>query len=204
LKKSVTNGEAPMSLFRDFTVPVSRIFGGNLLMLIAIGFYIAWWTVTFRPNRTGKTTGTGFFIAPAILIGATAITIKFSGIETLSRAGKGFPVAYILLGAIALYIILLGVTRIVFQRPVTAELLLIVIWAALEGSAIAVLQGSNWFSLGQALTLATLMLLAAGVGIVCYILHYRLDDFLRFWNGLIPLIVDAGVVTLFLAVLALS
>jgi hypothetical protein len=172
--------------------------------LIAIGFYIAWWTVTFRPNRTGKTTGTGFFIAPAILIGATAITIKFSGIETLSRAGKGFPVAYILLGAIALYIILLGVTRIVFQRPVTAELLLIVIWAALEGSAIAVLQGSNWFSLGQALTLATLMLLAAGVGIVCYILHYRLDDFLRFWNGLIPLIVDAGVVTLFLAVLALS
>jgi hypothetical protein len=193
-----------MSLFRDFTVPVSRIFGGNLLMLIAIGFYIAWWTVTFRPNRTGKTTGTGFFIAPAILIGATAITIKFSGIETLSRAGKGFPVAYILLGAITLYIILLGVTRIVFQRPVTAELLLIIVWAALEGSAIAVLQGSNWFSLGQALTLATLMLLAAGVGIVCYILHYRLDDFLRFWNGLIPLIVDAGVVTLFLAVLALS
>ena len=193
-----------MSLFRDFTVPVSRIFGGNLLMLIAIGFYIAWWTVTFRPNRTSKTTGTGFFIAPAILIGATAITIKFSGIETLSQAGKGFPVVYILLGAITLYIILLGVTRIVFQRPVTAELLLIIVWAALEGSAIAVLQGSNWFSLGQALTLATLTLLAAGVGIVCYILHYRLDDILCFWNGLIPLIVDAGVVTLFLAVLALS
>ena len=86
----------------------------------------------------------------------------------------------------------------------TSELLLITFWAALEWSAIAVLQGSGRFSMGQALTLAALVLLATGAGIVCYILHYRFDETLRFWNGLIPLVVDAGVVTAFLAVLALS
>ena len=87
----------------------------------------------------------------------------------------------------------------------TSELLLITVWAALEWSAIAVLQGSGRFSMGQALTLAALVALATIIGMVCYLLHYHLvDETSRFWNGLIPLIVDAGVVAVFLAVLALS
>lgn len=193
-----------MASFRDFTVPLWKIFGGNLLMLVTILFYIAWWTVAFRPDKTGKTARAGILIALALLTGLASITILFSGIESLSQAGEGFPVIYILLGAAVLYVIFLAVTRIAFQRSVTAELLLIIVWAALEGSAIAVLQGSGRFSPGQALTLVTLVVLATGIGMVCYILHYRLDESPRFWNGLIPLMVDAGVVTVFLAVLALS
>ena len=193
-----------MIFFHEFTVPVWRIFSGNLLLFITIIFYIAWWTTAFRPDRTSSTVSAGFFIALTLLTGAAAIAIKFSGIETLSRVENGYPVEYILLGAIALYIVLLAVTRIAFRRPVTAELLLITIWAALEVSAIAVLHGSNRFSLAQAVTLLTLTLFATGAGIACYLLHYRLDDIYRFWNGLIPLIVDAGVVALFLAVLSLS
>lgn len=193
-----------MTCFRDFTIPLWQVFGGNLLMFATIMFYIAWWLATFRPNSTGKTAGAGFFIALAVLAGVAAIISMFSGIGSLSQSGKGFPVIYILLGAAAFYIILLAVTRIAFRRPVTAELLLITIWVALEGSAIAVLQGSNRFSMGQTLTLATLVVLATGAGMVCYILYYRLDQISRFWNGLIPLLADAGVVTVFLVVLAFS
>jgi hypothetical protein len=58
--------------------------------------------------------------------------------------------------------------------------------------------------MGQALTLTALVVLATSVGIVCYILHYRLDEISRFWNGLIPLIAIAGVIMVFLVVLALS
>jgi hypothetical protein len=188
-------------MFRDFTVPLWKIFGGNLLMLVTIMFYIAWWTVTFRPNRTGKAAGAGFLIALALLTGLASITILFSGIESLSQAGTGFAVIYILLGAVAFYLIFLAMTRIAFQRPVTAELLLIIFWAALEGSAIFVLQGNHSISPGQALALVTLVMLATGIGMVCYILHYRLNEPARFWNGLIPLMVDAGVVIVFLAVL---
>jgi hypothetical protein len=193
-----------MIFFRDFTVPLWEIFGGNLLMLATIVFYIAWWTVSFRPNGEGKTAGAGFFIAVALFLGTAGIAIMFLGINSLSRVGKGFPVMYILLGAAAFFIILLAITKIVFQRAVTSELLLITVWSALELSAVAVLQGSGRFGMGQTLTLTVLVALAAGAGIVCYILYYRLDETSRFWNGLIPLIVDAGVVTVFLALLALS
>lgn len=193
-----------MTCFRDFTDPLWNIFGGNLLMLATIVFYLAWWTVSFRPNGDGSTAGAGLFIAVAFFAGVAAIAILSIGIGSLPQVGKGFPVMYILLGAVAFYIILLAVTQIAFQRAVTSELLLITVWAALEWSAIAVLQGSSRFSLGQALTLAALVLLATSIGLVCYILHYRLDEVSRFWNGLIPLVVDAGVVTVFLAMLALS
>jgi hypothetical protein len=200
----VTNRKAHMSWFRDFSVPLWEIFGGNLLLFVTIVFYIVWWTVSFRPNGDGNPAGAGFFIAAAFFVGVAAIGILSIGINSLSQAGKGFPVVYILLGAVAFYILLLVVTKITFQRAVTSELLLITIWAALECSAIAVLHGSGRFSLGQVLTLVALVVLATVVGIVCYILHYRLDDISRFWNGLIPLIVDTGMVTVFLAMLALS
>jgi hypothetical protein len=46
--------------------------------------------------------------------------------------------------------------------------------------------------------------LATVTGMVCYVLHYRLDDTGRFWNGLIPLAADTFAVTVILAVQALS
>ena len=192
-----------MTGFHDFTLPIWKIFGGDLLLFVTIVFYIAWWTVTFHPHRIGKSAGAGFIVL-ALLAGAAAILTLFSGIESLYRAGQGDLVPYILLGAIAFYIIFLAVTRFAFRRPVTAELLLIIVWAALEISAIAVLQDSDRFSLGQALTLGTLVVLATVVGMFCYTLHYHLAELPRFWNGLLPLIVDAGVVIVFLAVLAFS
>ena len=88
-----------MTYFRDFTVPLWEIFCGNLLMLATIVFYIAWWTVSFRPNGDGKTAGAGFFIAVALFAGVAAIAILFFGINSLSQIGKGYPVMYILPGA---------------------------------------------------------------------------------------------------------
>jgi hypothetical protein len=193
-----------MTCFRNFTAPLWQVFGGNLLMFVTIVFYVTWWAVSFRPDGHGDPAAAGIFLAAAFFSGIAAITLMSFGINSLSQAGKGIPLMYILLGAVALFIILLVVTQIFFQREVTTELLLIIGWAALQGSAIAVLQGSGRFTLAQALTLAVLVLLATGVGMVCYVLHYRLEETARFWNGVIPLVVDEGVVAVFLAVLALS
>jgi hypothetical protein len=193
-----------MNCFRDFTVSLWQVFSGNLLMFATLVFYIAWWTVCFRPGGNENTAGAGIFIVVALFIGVAAIITLFVGINSLSQTGKGFPFMYILLGSVAFYIILLAVTKNVFHRPVTSELLLIIVWAALEWSAIAVLQGCGRLSTGAALALVILVALATVTGIVCYILHFSLNEISRFWNGLIPLIVDAGVVAVFLAVLALS
>lgn len=54
-----------MAWFRDFTVPLWKLFGGNLLLALTIVFYIAWWVVSFRPNNNGKTAGAGLFLASA-------------------------------------------------------------------------------------------------------------------------------------------
>ncbi len=190
-----------MTCFRDFTVPLWEIFGGNLLMIVAIVFYIVWWT-TSKGDVTAA--GTGFFIAATLFAGVAAIAVMSLGITSLSQDGKGFPGMYIFIGWVALFIILLAVTKIAFHRVVTSELFFITIWAALEWAAIAVVQGSGRFGMKQALALAALVALATVAGVVCYILHYTLDETARFWNGLIPLIVDEGVVAVFLAVLALS
>jgi hypothetical protein len=204
LRDDSTLREVNVTSFRNFTIPLWELFGGNLLMVVTIVFYIAWWAASFRPNADGKTAGAGLFISLAFLSGVAAIAVLILGINSLPQEGKGFPVRYILLGAVVFYILLLAVTQIVFQRAVTSELLLIVVWIALESAVLAVLQSSGRFSAGQTLVFAILLGLATVAGLVCYILHYRLDEPARFWNGLIPLIVDGGVVAVFLAMLALS
>lgn len=191
-----------MTCFRDFTTSIWQIFAGNLLMLATLIFYIAWWTISFRPNGDGNTAHAGLFIVAALFVGVAAIITMSIGINSLSQTGKGFPVMYILLGSFAFYIILLAVTKMAFHRPVTSELLLVIVWAAVEWSAIAVFFGCRRFSIGPAITLTVLVAIAAFAGIVCYIQHYNLNETSRFYNGLIPLIIDAGAVAVFLSVMA--
>ena len=193
-----------MSCFRNFTVPHWEVFGGNLLMFVTIVFYILWWTISFRPNAGTHTAGAGISIAIALFTGMASIAVMALGIISLAQEGKGFPFLFFLLGAVLLYIILLAVTKIFFQREVTSELFLIVFWLALQCSAVAVLYTSGRFNIAQTLTVLILLILTTIFGMVCYVLHYRLEEPARFWNGLIPLIVDAGAVAVFLSVLALS
>ncbi len=188
-----------MNCFHDFSAPLWGIFAGNLLLLFCSLFYLAWWVVSYSPNSSGGTTG-GFFITAAFITGIAAIMIMAGGINSLP--GKGLPVRYILLGAIVLFVVLLTVTQVVFRRTVTSELMIICIWAAVECSAIAVLQGSGRFGTGRAVILALIVGFATIIGLVCYILHYRLDETAQYWNGIIPLTADAIVMAVFLAVMA--
>src|SRR5665648_646292 len=120
-----------MICFRSFTAPLWEIFTGNLLLLFCSLCYLAWWVVSFNPNSSGGSAGM-FYIAAAFITGVAAIFLTSSGIKWLSQDSKGLPVKFILLGSVAVFLILLLVTVIVFHRMVTSELLIIHIWAALE------------------------------------------------------------------------
>ena len=193
-----------MHWFRDFSTPLWEIFGGNLLLLVTLAFYIAWWVALFGPRGDSQSGSAGFLIAAAFFAGLASIALLLKGIDSLSGAGQGFPVTYILAGAAAFYFVSFAVTVLAFRRILTSELLLITVWAALELSVIAVLQGSGRFGPYQVWTLIALVGLATVVGMVAYVQHYRLDEAARFWNGLVPLLVDAGVVAACLAALAFS
>jgi len=190
-----------MLFFRDFSAALWELFFGNLLMFIAIVVYIVWWTVSKGATAADDS---GMLILAVLLLGMAAIFATAAGISTLSPGEGGFPVHRIVIGAVASFIVTLIVTQAVFQRMMTTELLLIFLWTALELSVITALSNSNRLGVVQVISLVIVTLAATTVGLVCYMLHYRIDEALRFRNGLIPLIADLAAVAVICAATALS
>jgi len=193
-----------MTCFRDFTAPDWEVFGGNALMLVTCAFYLAWWALAFWPKGIGYNSLTAILITVALLAGIASIAVLSLGVAALPRIEKGLPVSFVLLGAAVLFVFFLAVTKNAFHRPVTSELLVMFIWAAVEFSAILALSRSGRFADGQIALLSTLVTIAMLVGLACYVLYYRLEGLPGFWDGLIPLATDAAVVAVFLSVQATS
>jgi hypothetical protein len=190
-----------MTFFHNFTIPVWKIFTGNLLLLLCSLFYLAWWALSFRPNSSSEASG-GYFLMAAFITGITAIVLMYGGISPLSQDSKGFPVMFILLCIAALFVIGLLITTIAFHRIVTSELIIIHLWTALELPAIAVLYGTGHFGAVSAAVLTALVGIATVAALICYVLYYRLDGTARYWSGIIPLAVDALVAVVFMGMLA--
>ena len=170
-------------------------------MFIAIVFYIMWWI-----SSKGATSvdDSGVLVFVTLILGVVAIITTVTGINNLPCSEGGFPVRRIVIGAIAVFIITFLVTQTVFNRMMTTELPLIILWTALELSIIAALSNSNRLGTVPVISLAAVTIIATTAGLICYLLHYRLDESFRFRNGLIPLIADLGVVAVICTATALS
>lgn len=196
-----------MVFFSGFTPPLWEIFEGNLLLLICSLFYLAWWFVSFKPNLSVKQNPSGglagiLYLVATLITGVGGIALTSSGIMWLSQDSRGLSVRFILLGSAVVFFILLLVTAIVFHRTVTSELLIIHIWVALELSMVAVLHGTGHFGLGPAVTITGLVGIAFVVSLICYIRYYRLNGRSRYLDGMIPLIIDGIVMSVFLGFMA--
>ncbi|MBC3797502.1 hypothetical protein [Acetobacterium tundrae] len=190
-----------MMFFRNFNAELWGIFVGNLLLLFCCVFYLAWWVVTFRPNAPVGSAGV-WYITAALIIGVAAIVILSWGIATLSKHSESIPVWLILVGVAALFVVLLLVTTMIFQRIVTSELLIILVWTGLELSAITVLFGTGRFGPETGVILAVLVGIVTVVSLICYVLYYRLDEILSYWIGMVPLTFSGLFCAVFLGVLA--
>jgi hypothetical protein len=192
-----------MSFFRNVTAPLWEIFVGNLLLLLCSLFYLAWWIVAYRPDSTGRSAAGGFYIAAAFITGIAAGAFLSVGIYSLSFDSKGLPVWSVLMGGVVLFAVMLPLTAIVFHRQVTSELTIMHIWLVLEAAALAVLYGTGRFGAGRTVFMAVLVGIAFIASLICYMLHYRLDETAGYWNGMIPLAAVAIVMTVFLVMLAI-
>ena len=190
-----------MDSFHDFSNPFREILAGNLLLLLCSLFYLIWWVISYRPNSYGMSATGGLYLIVAAITGITAIAVLAYGINSLAPHSHGMRVKFILIGAGILFLAMLAITTLVFHRIVTSELMLIHIWLALEMSAVAVLFGTGRFGVGIAVTMAILIGIAFIVGLICYVLYYRLDETASYWTGMIPLIVAALVLIVFEATL---
>lgn len=192
-----------MTWFRSFTPAIRELFFGNLFLLLCSLFYLAWWILCFHPHSSGGTGG-AVCLTIAFGTGIAAVVLMSLGIYSLSQDSKGLPIGYILFGGILLYVILLMVTVLLFHRQTTSELLILHIWVVLEISAVTVLHGISRFGLVRTAILLVLIGTATVIGLICYVLYYRLDGISSYQDGMVPLITDALTMVAFLGFLSAS
>jgi uncharacterized membrane protein YhaH (DUF805 family) len=101
-----------------------------------------------------------------------------------------------LVGAVVLYLVLLGITQRVFQRQPTTELVLFVAWLGMEACCALALGDAG--QTGVAALVAVLAVVGFVVSLVCYVLYYRLEPLPSFVDGCVPLAL-IGVVSIVIA-----
>jgi hypothetical protein len=176
---------------------------GEVLLVVCSLSYLVWWTITFRPS--GRTPhGGGPFLAGAVLGGLGGLALLGVGIAALLAKASLPALGATIIGGVLVGALLFSVTSRVAHRPVTTELPLIIVWATMQLAAGVTLRtagvlkasGSDaWF---VATAVATL------VGLVCYLIFYRLDPIPAYWIGMVPLAVDGVVAAILAALVALG
>lgn len=178
----------------NLSVTAKQIFKSNILLIICCVFYLVWWLLAFKPTGAIKGTKTGWLLVPASVTGLVSIILAVRGIQSASVRLTLFPNGLLVWGGIAIYFILLAVTHLLFQRPVTIELFLIVGWTTLALSEINVLYGIGRFSHALTVIFAVIVGIAALISLICYVLYYNLGNRASYFDGMIPLLIVALVV----------
>ena len=167
-----------------------KIFLGHSLLLVGILFYALWWITSFSISNWS-----GPFILLALAMGMTAMILLSSSLTPFFASEKVSWTVYVIAGFALISVALLFVTRYLWQRPVTSELLILLAWATVEVLVVLSLRVLGTFSRLQTALSLSQIFVASLVGLVCYVLYYRLEPNAQFWDGLIPLGVDALVVS---------
>lgn len=164
---------------------------GHFALAACAVFYLLWWAVFFRPGA--KTANSKALRVGGIACIVLAAVLGIAGVVLVVIALMGLPASiptFILIaGGVALYVVLLGVTNVILDRPVTTELLLIVGWFVLETNLLNGIASTGLITGASLIILGLVVFIAFVVCIVCYVLYYRLEGRASFIDGMVPLIV---------------
>ena len=146
-------------------------------------------------SRIGGVNGV-LFLAMVVL-GAVGVWLSTTTIPATSAPIIGTE--GIVIGAVAAYIVLLLVTRFLFGRVVTTELILIVAWTALEKSVIVSLNAAGILIGGRFLAMCIVLVAAFIVSIVLYVAYYRMEEMRAFYAAMVPLAAAAVTMAVLIA-----
>ena len=170
---------------------MKNIITGQILLILCCAVYLVWWYRGFRPgvhvSRAGGVNGVLLLITA--VFGLAGIVFSLLPAEEIREPfisqGK------IVICGIAAYIVLMLVTKLIFNRIVTTELFLIVGWTMLETIVADRLYATGSLS-GSGFTAAAIIIAVAFlIGIVLYVAYYRMEEMKAFYAAMVPLIVDA-------------
>ena len=178
-------------MFSDFGLSAKQIFWGNLLLVVCCAFYLAWWGLAFKPVGGIRDMRTGWLLIPAAAAGLASILFTTRGISGATMKSRLLPMGMLLWGGVVAYLLLMAITLLLFKRPVTTELILIVGWAVLAAAEINTLYGTGRLSHRAAVTFLAVIAAATLISLVCYVLYYGLDARAGYLDGMVPLLMAA-------------
>ena len=149
-----------------------RVMIGQMLLILCCIFYLIWWYRGFTA-----------------VLGLAGIFISMTHIPAVTKPQIDSSV--IVLGGIVLYIGLLLVTRLVFRRIVTTELILIVGWTVLELTVINRLNAAGYLSEGKFFAICIVIAIAFLISMVLYVAYYRMEEMKAFYAAMVPLITES-------------
>jgi len=177
-----------------------RIITGQMFLIICCIFYLIWWYRGYRPgitaNRIGGMNGILLFVTMAF--GIAGVVFSLMQIPAVSEP-KIRPILIVVIG-IAAYVVLLIVTRFLFQRIVTAELFLIVAWTMLEMTVINRLNAGGFLTAGGFTILCIVIAAAFVISMVLYVAYYRMEEMKAFYAAMVPLITEAAAMAVLIGI----
>lgn len=81
------------------------MFVGNILLAICCIFYLAWWSLAFKPVGAVKGMKSGWLLIPAYVTEVAAVILEIRGIQVAQMKREVFPEAWIIWGGIVVYLI---------------------------------------------------------------------------------------------------
>ena len=176
-----------------------RIIIGQVLLIICCIFYLVWWVRGYRPGTSVNRAGgiNAALLCAAALFGIAGFILSLTSVLRVRNPGATLAVFFVAL--ILLYGVLLVITRCLFQRVVTTELLLIPLWTVLEVLVIHIL-GSEGVS--GSTGLYAVVAAAFVISMVLYVAYYRMDAFKAYYAAMVPLITEALSMLIVISVVA--
>lgn len=168
-----------------------QLLYGDLWLIGCCVFYLAWWFLAFKPTNPIHGFRAGWLLIPAAIAGILCVVTVIRAGSQAHTAQQVFSTRALILAGVVAYVVLLLITLLVFRRPVTSELFLIVGWAVLALYEANTLFGVQLFTRPQTVGFIVVILAVLVICMVCYTIYYRLDALPRYIVGAIPLTLGA-------------
>ena len=169
---------------------MNRIIMGQILLIFCCIVYLVWWYRGFRPGVTVNRAGglNGVLLAVTAILGLSGVA--FSLMPSENNAPWKCSPAFIIAGGIIGYIVLLFVTRNIFDRVVTSELFLIIGWTMLETAVINRLNAEGTLSETEFTVMCVIIAGAFVISMILYVAYYKMEEMKAFYAAMVPLITE--------------
>lgn len=182
---------------------MNRVIAGQVSLIACFALYIVWWYRGYRPGVDVSRIGgvNGALLLAMVALACVGIWLSLTPAPATSR-----PIldsSTIAMVAVVVYVVLLLVTRFLFQRIVTTELILIVAWTAIEAVVLVNLNAAGALPDGRFIAMCIVLAAAFAVSVILYVAYYRMEEMRAFYAAMVPLFAAAASMTALIAAVCL-